>query len=277
MNTTQFAWLASYPKSGNTWVRLMLSSLLHGGKEPDINAMDLSASILSHAHLQSCYGVESGDLMPTEIDAVRPQLYRALAESSNEKLLLSKVHDCCGINAAGERYFSPEISRGAVCIVRDPRDVAVSWSHFFGTSVDKAIEVMADENTTLAGTGKRLHTQLSQHLSSWSKHVLSWLDDAAMPVLLLRYEDMLVDPIGALVKIADFLGLPSDCAAAAAEATSFEKLRSQEDQHGFKERTNVCDKFFRKGTSGEGKRVLTEEQRARIESDHGRVMARLGY
>ncbi len=279
-NGALFGWLVSYPKSGNTWLRMMLRSLRQGGEPIDINEAG-DAHILSRAEFEEHFGVESSDLTQAEIDAVRPELHRAIARASKESLILRKVHDRCWLTASGDPVFAPEISRGAVYIVRDPRDVAVSFAHHCHLDFEKSVQCIGDSTETFAGSVKRMNSQLVQPLGSWSEHVTSWLDRARMPVLLLRYEDMLKDPAHELARVAGFLGLPEaddvEACAKAAAAADFSRLRQQEDEMGFREKPAKAIRFFRQGRAGEGKEVLPPHLLQTIEADHGAVMERLGY
>jgi aryl sulfotransferase len=281
-NGAQFGWLASYPKSGNTWMRMMLRSLRNNGAPVDINESDQQSTILSRSDFEEFFGAESSDLTQNEIDAVRPALHRAMARASKESLILRKVHDRCWFTASGEPVFPPEVSRGAVYIVRDPRDVAVSAAHHFHIDVEESVRQMGNSNRIIARSSKRLETQLSQPLGSWSEHVVSWLDHAVMPVLLVRYEDMLVDSTKELARVVEFLGLSRKfnreaCAIAAAQS-DFTKLRQQEEEGGFKEKPPAATTlFFRQGRSGEGKKILPPSLTQKIVLDHSEAMARLGY
>lgn len=134
-----------------------------------------------------------------------------------------------------------------VYIARDPRDVAISYAHFLGRSVDYTIDFMADQMGTLRPREAFVSLQLPQQTSAWSAHVTSWLDDSAMPVHLVRYEDMLLDSVGELKKIADFPGMPTDLIQQAAEATEFTKIQRQEEAKGFVERPGATKQFFRQG------------------------------
>jgi aryl sulfotransferase len=276
----QFVWLASYPKSGNTWMRIMLNSLRQDGKPVDIND-DQNASILSRRELEQHFGVESSDLTRDEIDAVRPELHRAIARASKEELIFRKVHDKCWSNSAGERIFPPEVSLGAIYIVRDPRDVAVSAAHYYDVDLDESVSWLAEGMRTIARSVRKLNAQLRQPLGSWSEHVTSWLDYAAMPVLLVRYEDMLADSAAELTRVVDFLGLSEkfspETMAKVAEAHTFSTLRAQEQERGFRGNLPETQQFFRQGRSGEGKERLASAQIRQIEAQHGAIMARLGY
>jgi len=273
-------WLASYPKSGNTWLRMMLHSLQQKSGTLDINEA-WPTPILNRTDFMEHFGVESSDLTREEINAVRPDLFRAIARASKQPLLLYKVHDRCWSTTAGKHIFPPDVSRGAICIVRDPRDVAVSFAHHYQLSLEETVRQMGDPQKITAESVYSLNSQLDQPLGSWSEHVTSWLDSADMPVLLLRYEDMLADAAHALARAANFLGISEETTpetfTKAAAASDFSLLRKQEEERGFVGTLKPDATFFRHGRSGEGKQVLPTSLLRRLEADHGAVMARLGY
>jgi aryl sulfotransferase len=273
----RFGWLASWPRSGNTWLRLLLESLIQGGKQVDITAVKLKVNVTSRAEFDDHFGVESTSLTWAEINAMRPALHRAIAKDFHGPLILRKVHDRCWRTVDDEPVFPPELSRGVVYIARDPRDVAVSYADFYGITLDQAIERMNDTRTTLAYSQHGSGVQLPQPMGTWSQHVASWLDESAMPVHLVRYEDLAADTPGKLTHVAEFLGLATADAPQAALAVSFRSLQEQEREKGFRERSPECSRFFGHGRAGRWYSVLTSTQAARLEQDHGAVMERLGY
>lgn len=276
----QIGWIISYPKSGNTWLRLMLLSLMRGGLAIDINGIGNDAGLANHVELDELLVVESSELFPDEQVAVQPALNRAIAAETGQGLVLRKVHDRYWRTPAGEPVFPASVSRGAVYMVRDPRDVAISYAHHRGSTLDSAIVAMADPLASLSAPEDRYRRQLAQPLGDWSGHVRSWLNPMDIPVLLLRYEDLLADTEGALHKVADHLGLAHDgrTVAAAVAATRFDRLRAQEQAYGFRERqAGATAPFFRQGAAGGWRHILTPAQVNRILADHDQVMRRLGY
>lgn len=273
-------WIVSYPKSGNTWLRLMLLSLMQGGLAVDINRAGTEAGLASHFELDELLVVESGELFRAEQIAVQPALNKAIAAETGAGLKLRKVHDCYWRTPSGEAVFPASVSRGAVYIVRDPRDVAVSFAHHRGTSIENIIATLADPAATLSASDDRYRRQLAQPLGDWSRHIRSWLDQPDIPVRLVRYEDLLTDPERELRAVADHLGIPHDARSlkAAVAATRFDALQAQEQAHGFTERqVGSTAPFFRQGVAGGWRRDLTEAQAARILADHGPQMRNLGY
>lgn len=273
-----FYWLASYPKSGNTWLRLALRSLSLGGASVDFRSPESFAPIAaSRAELEDVLDAPVDDLTDDEAEVLRPRLYEAQARAATTSLF-RKVHDANGRTCAGEPLFSSAVTLGSVYVVRDPRDVAVSLAHHNGTGMDAAITLMANPAATLAANVTSGKWQLRQRLSTWSLHVESWMVQEK-GLLLLRYEDMLADPDGALARVARHLGLEVSprAVALAVEATGFERLRAAEERDGFRESPMTSVRFFRRGVAGGWRDTLAPAQAERIAADHGAVMARLGY
>jgi hypothetical protein len=264
-------WLASYPKSGNTWVRAFLNAYIKGGAL-NINAMDLGIGDLVNYFYQVVSPRPITALTPDEMTMLRPAaLLHMTAFYNNPQVpFVVKTHS---MFRADINTIPPPITNGAIYIVRDPRDVAVSYAKHCGKSVDEMIEAMANERHALADSGNPIF----QLLSSWSSHVRSWLD-ADVNRLVFRYEDVLERPGEHFLGVLKFLEyqLHQQSFARACAATTFEKMREQEDRFGFKERKHG-DRFFNSGKAGGWKDVLSKEQADRIEGDHREVMQTMGY
>ena len=276
---TGFYWLASYPKSGNTWLRLALRSLRHGGSPVDFSKEESwIPNGAAREPFDQTLDIESSDLSAIETEILRPRFYEFLARSGDEPIL-RKIHDAYVPTAAGEPLFPPAVTSGVVYIVRDPRDVAVSFAHHRRSSIDNTIGVMQNPAAAMAYRAGDLAEQLRQRLLTWSGHVESWLDAPHLRRLVLRYEDMLASPFDSLARTASFLGWEADPAAVAGavEATRFQRLKAEESRHGFRENPVGEGAFFRRGVAGGWRDTLSSEQVRRIERDHGRVMRRLGY
>ena len=268
-------WIASYPKSGNTWFRAFLTNFLKNAMEPaGINELEGSWICANRRAFDDELGIESSDLSDDEISRFRPEVYRHMAARSPETLFW-KIHDAY----RSETLIPSDATGGVVYLVRNPLDVSISFAHHSRWTLDHTIEMMSRDSTMLAGTPGRLSLQLRQELLSWSNHVLSWLDQKAIPVHLVRYEDLCDRPLETFGNAIQFLGMADDPARVSRSASfsSFETLQQQEQLHGFKERPAELEFFFRKGKQGAWRDVLTQKQLDRVIRDHGAVMRRTGY
>ena len=268
-------WLASYPKSGNTWLRVFLANFQSDSDIPaDINDLDIWGSG-NRRMADDALGVECSDLTSEEIDRFRPAVCRIVANRS-ENTLFVKTHDAYIVNSDAAPLIPRDVTTAAVYLVRNPLDVCVSFAHYAAKPLDYAIDQMALQTMTLARSGDRLSYQLQQRLLSWSRHVLSWLDQSAIRLHVMRYEDMCRQPVEAFSGAVRFLGLDDDLERVrrAINFSSFDALRQQELKHGFKEKPFEAASFFRSGRVGAWRAILTEKQIERLVVDHGAVMRR---
>jgi aryl sulfotransferase len=127
---------------------------------------------------------------------------------------------------------------------------------------------------------KRGGHQVRQFMGTWANHVQSWVGQQLIPVLLLRYEDLLANPNAEFTRLAHFIDLPTDEAliSEATANTRFDKLRAKEEEEGgFREKPEGCERFFRSGRSGEGREQLTAEQILQLEKAFSETLIRFGY
>lgn len=274
-------WLASYPKSGNTWARMLLANILSRSHEPvPINALDraLPGSIAGgHSMFEHLVGLEASDLADDEADSLRPAAYRTQAERAARfgARLFHKVHDACLDTPAGQPLFPADATAGAVCLVRNPLDIAVSWTFYKGeTDFAAAVRMLAK------GAVIRGRNQFPHKLPSWSRHVESWTG-APFPVLAVRYEDLLADAAGQLAAMVRFLGMEADFdeerIRQAVSFSEFERLRADEAKNSFGEANRFAKTFFRSGSAGQWRRHLSSKQVADVVRANERVMKEWGY
>lgn len=284
-------WLASFPKSGNTWLRMLINALALGpDRALDINALPERGGIASARQpFERLTLLDSDLLTPDEADCLRPRIYERLAEEAGEPdddvgalaARFVKAHDAYTLTQNGEPLLAgARAAAGAALIVRDPRAVAPSLANHMGTTIDQAIAAMSDRDFCFSDGERRRSSQFRQRLLGWSGHAASWLDQRDVPLLLLRYEDLSADANAALARLLDFTGLAFSAQeiARAVDAAGFSKLQRQEREHGFGEAPRRGgDRFFRRGRADSWQEELTCEQIARVERDHAAMMRRLGY
>ena len=273
-------WLASYPKSGNTWFRIFLSNLLDDKEDPaDINKITSTHGIASARHIfDEITGIEASDLSHDEADLLRPGLYNIMSDEAKDSLFI-KVHDAYTFLPDKSPLFPPSATKGVIYIIRNPLDVAVSNSNHNNCTVQESIDMMGRENHGLCVKNRRLKEQLRQQLGSWSQHVMSWTQAANQNVHVIRFEDMKYSSLSTFTAATQFAGLDftADAIETALKKCDFNELQKQEKEKGFKERPLGTPSFFRKGEPGSWREQLTPEQAKQIIKDHRIVMKQFGY
>jgi hypothetical protein len=271
-------WLASYPKAGNTWTRAFLHNLVNvtsgQPQAQQINELNqFSTGVAGKWLFEDVLGFVPTDKDRDQIAAARARVHEHIANSI-EGLAFIKTHSALLIDR-GHPTINFSVTSGAIYIVRNPLDVAISYAHHLAKPIDFAIDFMNLKNAETSVTEKQIY----EVYGSWSQHVLSWTRKPHRAIYVMRYEDMLAEPqktFGALAR--HLLFKPSDSELAdAIESSSFEQLREQEEKDGFRERPEKAERFFREGRSGQWKDVLTPAQVKRIVDAHGEQMARFGY
>lgn len=268
-------WLASYPKSGNTWLRIFLANLFANASRPvDINALGfLFYGEMSADLYEKVAGKPLAALDDEAIHKLRPKVHRLLAGLRPDTVFV-KTHNAIAV-WDGVSTVTPEVTAGAIYVVRNPLDVAVSYADHYGLAIGGAVEAMcASENRVLTQPGA-----VFQYLGDWSSHVLSWCEAPGLTRHVVRYEDLLADPQAAFAGVAEFLGVDAPRARLrrAIRFSAFAEARKQERRHGFRERSRSSKAFFRAGRAEQWRQALTESQAERLIEAHRPTMQRFGY
>jgi len=268
-------WLASYPKSGNTWVRAFLANLVADGREP-VTLDELPRYCEDEARpelFSEVAGRPSTELGLDEIAALRPQVHALIAARSQGTRLV-KTHNYAG-RFDGHPLQNMAVTAGAVYVVRNPLDVVVSMKHHFGIGLADAIERLGNDQVATANTD----LFVTQFLSSWSLHVQSWADIASDRIVVLRYEDLLSRPAKQFAKAARLIGLGADRKRIerAVRHASFRSLSSMERKSGFVEARDEATHFFRAGRMNQWREELTPGQVRQVVDAHRDQMARFNY
>jgi hypothetical protein len=235
--------LVSYPKSGNTWVRFLIANLVHTDEPVTFTNME--------SRLPSIY------ILPD----------RELRRIPRPRVL--KSHEC----------FHPRY-QNVIYIIRDPRDVAVSYFHY---NIKKRL--LAPDATMQQYIPQFLNDELDMRVGCWGDHVLSWINmaETRKKFLLLRYEDMLANAEAELSRVAEFLNIAAtpDRLKRAVELSSAGRMRNlekqQADQWVFTKGMRQDIPFIRSAKSGGWRASLPMEAVEQIENAWGPVMERMGY
>lgn len=269
-------WLASYPKSGNTWLRAFLANYLSNSQQA-VPINELPNFVLGDnflVHYEQFTGRKVEELTPEEIAEIRPRIHQWFATYRGQDVFV-KTHNAIVV-LGGKPLITPDATAGAIYVIRNPFDVAVSFAHHYQVTVDRAVESLCEEKFFLPPSGG----QLSQYLLSWSGHYRSWTSAPGLTHHVMRYEDMLDRPEKAFGGVVKFLSLPKDPARLkkAIRFSSFRELAAQETRKGFVEaRPDGKSRFFRSGRKGAWRKVLNQSQIDRLVEAHGEVMREMGY
>jgi hypothetical protein len=267
-------WLASYPKSGNTWLRAFLHNLLQNPANP-IPPNELNKFSLGDAQFD--WYAQHTSKGPKELDfedlaQIRPLVHRDYTAVSPDSVFV-KTHQFLG-ESGGHPLITMEVTTAAVYVVRNPLDVVLSFADHFGTTIDEAIHDMALQGCYTQATDN----SIPEVINSWSVNVKSWTQPHPQ-IHVMRYEDMVQSPEKTFGRLTRFLGLkpPKERLRRAIRFSEFKTLKKLEEKHGFRERSRNAQRFFREGKFGQWRTQLTDEQVSRVVSQHGEQMARFGY
>ncbi len=289
-------WLASYPKSGNTWVRTIINELLYTNNNSDDVFNNASKNIRqfpAYSDFEDSTEFTSLDRSKATKEklinkTVKNWIFLQNKINLDKKLKLFKTHNLLGkFNIENENYSFTNLENtiGVIHIVRDPRSIITSLkNHFSLDSEEEAMEMMFDEETW---SGLKYKDSVPNHFSSWSNHYNSWKRFPNNNILI-RYEDILENPKKEILKIADYLkkffqlNLNEKRVVSIVKKTSFENFKKNEKNGRFYE--NVMNKnrdrkieFFFLGPKNNWKKLLKQKTIIEIERKFKNEMTELGY
>ena len=259
-------WIASYPKSGNTWLRALLASYYF------TNEGSFSLSLLDKIDNfpSDKFFKEYNDQFSKVEDTSKYWLKEQEKINKKNKITFLKTHSAiCKIN--GNSFTNKENSIGAIYIVRDPRNVITSVSNHYQISIEDAFQFMKDEKRGIINKkdGRYLGFQA---VWSWSINQKTWVENNLFPVLVIKYEDLLKETYNTFRKVIEFINKISNSSKIfnkskgknSIKNTSFEKLQRMENDHGFaeamnKKGTNKKIKFFNLGQKNNYKNLLSQD------------------
>jgi hypothetical protein len=270
-------WLASYPKSGNTWLRAFIANYFKNPDRPlpinELHKFAFGDGFL--VHYERVSGRPKEELGEEELRALRPQVHRYWASYPNETAFV-KTHNMVG-DEGGVPIITPQATAGAVYVVRNPLDVVVSYAHHYMVPLDEAVDDLCERYKVIPGEdGKKI----PDFIGDWSQHVRSWTEAPGLKPHTMRYEDMLKKPGPTFRALVKFLGVPltTNRLRKAIKFTSFEEMAKQEQRDSFNEaRPDGAARFFRKGQTGQWRESLNDEQVRRMVDAHRETMQRFGY
>ena len=277
-------WLASYPKSGNTWIRTMISALLYS-KDGHFNFNLLShiQQFPSERYLQNFtnnfenFNEVSKYFIPAQ----------EFINLDNRIKFFKTHHINCKINQ--HHFTNKENTLATIYVVRDPRNLVSSISNHYGLSLEDSKDFILTSKLLVGNTNKQQNLKKNNFktlIGTWAEHYKFWKYNNTN-YLLIKYEDIINDPFSELNKIIKFLEkfIPIESNDKKIEniinTTSFEVLKQLENEGNFKE--NVIDefgihkKFFYRGPLNKWQNTLDKKIIDEIENKLSKEMIELGY
>ena len=282
-----FIWLASYPKSGNTLVRAMLSSYFFS-KDGKFN-FELIKNIKQFPHIGifEKLGINIKDEKEILKNYIKAQ------ESINQKnsIQFLKTHSYL-FNINNNPFTDLNNTLGVIYIVRDPRNVVTSYAHHNSISIEDSAERLTHSIEYGGNVGSdHISDRSKVYMGSWSSNYNSWKSfDNIGKYLLIKYEDIISNKEKTLLEILNFIhqlkGINFSADKKKIEnvisSTNFDKMKDLEKKEGFIEakvnpKTGKKIPFFNLGSKNIWKNNLDETIKNKIENSFKKEMSELGY
>ena len=275
-------WISSYPKSGNTWIMFLIANYFFNIERKD-NFEIVNKNIIKFppASLIKKF-ITKKELIENPYNISKYWL-RAQEQAKIKKgnFMFLKNHNAL-VSVNGNEFTNENFSLASIYIIRDPRDVVVSYAHYSNLAFDKVIQNLCDKNLYYNLTDYHDFPDI-EILGSWKFHYISWRDGVPnMPKIIVRYEDLIKDSYSCFYKIINFLSkilnfkLDEEQIKFSVENSKFEKLQNNENKFGYI-KNNSNTNFFHSGKIQQWKNILNKSQIKTIENKFKEEMELLGY
>jgi len=282
-------WIASYPKSGNTWIRSLLSSYLFSDDGKFSFKLLKNIEQFSSKNLS----LKLPENLNYQVRISKSWIPSQEIINQDKKIHFFKTHNAiCTIN--GNKFTDKLNTLAAIYIVRDPRNLITSLSYHYELSLDEAFNFLTNKKKIIFPTNvEKKEKDIKNRedfnfLSDWSTHYHSWKNINFCPIKIIKYEDCLIDVQKVFVSTLDFLSkflkfkFDNKKINNALTSTSFKNLSRMEKNEGFQEsatsyKTMKKIKFFNLGKKNNWETLLDKKLIRKIESCFKNEMNELGY
>ncbi len=280
-------WIASYPKSGNTWLRALISSYFYSQDGTyDENLIKLIDQFPTRKFLKD-FDYDKTIVGDTSKFWIKAQ------EKINEdkKLKFFKTHNVFG-KVNGCDFTNSSNSLGGIYIVRDPRNVITSIKNHYDLDDDKAIKWMINKNNYIYDVERVSEVGYSdfQFISSWDTNYKSWRVQQKIPIKFIKYEDLAEQTYSVVLDIFKFIykltnnsnKIDKNKLKNALNSTTFDKLKKREITHGFSEAVSSLTNnkkitFFNLGPKNDWREILNESLKNKINQVFEKNLKELSY
>ena len=275
MPKKNIVWIASYPKSGNTWTRIFLANYLINAPRP-VPLNQLSKVMTGDGVAQHFRAVNNGHFDPNDrmgnLAARRRVLQRFAGNGADLNLI--KTHNL-NADRLGHKLIPSGVTKAALYVVRHPLDTAISYSRHLGWTPDETVAFLSRSDTGTTSDSENAE----QYLGSWSDHVASWTQARGFPVFVMRYEDLLESPAPVFGDMLSFIGLDPDPARLekAVRFSTFDEAKRQEASAPFRENPGNHPTFFTEGRAGQWQDVIDHRTAMEFARSHRKMMRKFNY
>ena len=257
-------WIASYPKSGNTWIRSFLTAYYFCDNGIfDINKLNYIQDYPNKQFIKD--EVKEGEIHKHWDESQKKII-------NEKKIKFLKTHNSL-ITAFGNDFTSPKYSLGVIYIIRDPRNVVSSVkNHNDFKTYERALQFMQNENTVISDYKHLNNHAKTNIINSWRINYQSWLSDNRYRRMMIKYEDLVENPNQTLRDLIIFVnticrfnnGIDNKKLENAIQSTTFEKLQNLENTGKFSENVYSTKnkkkiKFFHLGPKNNWKDLLNKD------------------
>jgi len=280
-------WIASYPKSGNTWLRALISSYYYSedGKF-DENIISRIGQFPEKRHFTS-FDYDQNVVT----DTARFWLKAQEKINLDKKLNFFKTHNAFG-SVNNNPFTDAKNSIGALYVVRDPRNVITSLKNHYELNTEQALKWMQNENNYIYDVHRFKQDGYSdfQFISSWVTNYKSWKVQKKIPIKIIKYEELLGETFIVFKDVIEFINKTSgnnekinkDKLKNAVNSTLFDKLKSSEEKNGFSEAitsktSNKKIPFFYLGPKNDWRKILDDELKNKLNNIYKQNLIELSY
>ncbi len=275
-------WIASYPKSGNTYLRSFISSYYFSKKGKFdfnllLNILQFPSTKFTKRNLYS------------DLEASQNWIFNQNQFFGGEKINFVKTHNSLN-QFKGNKFTTNDQTLGAIYIVRDPRNVITSLTHHYSLSYENAYDKLIDDNSNLLEkTTENDHSNFT-FLGSWANHYKSWKNYKDFEILFIKYEDLENEKYNTFKKIILFINnilkknnkIDEKKLLNSINSTNFNNLKNKEENEGFEEsvyskETGEKKRFFNLGFNNRWEKILPKDILNKLNHNLQNELNELGY